>query len=181
MMTSTSLRQSRLTVAILLALTAKGATAIEIDYALTALGGSDYRYDYTLTNDGTLVAGVAVESFDIEFPTSLITGWTEIGSDPHDWDEFSFPTLGDDLFGADALTGGIADGDSASFSVSFGWSDVGTPGAQLFTIYDPFTFDVLESGLTRMASVPSPGALFLMGVGAIVLLLTRGASRRRPG
>ncbi len=181
MMTLNTQRRSRLAGAILLALAAKGAMAIEIDYTLSVLGGSDYRYDYMLTNDGTLGAGVAVESFDIDFPTSSITSWTEIGANPGDWDEFSLLTLGDHLFGADALTGGIANGDGESFSVWFSWNVGGMPGNQLFTIYDPSSFDILESGLTRAASAPLPATLLLMGVGTIGLLFAGGASPGRRG
>ena len=154
-----------------------GATVIASE--LTALGGDAYRAVYSVSNDGSLGAGSAVLLFDIGFdpvdflesslaivtPAGLGAGWDELvlGSAP------GVPAAYDAL----ALAGGVADGAMVSgFAVEFVWLGAGAPtGVQPFAIYDPESFELLESGLT----VPEPGALaLLLAAGALA------AARGRP-
>ena len=160
---------------------APGAEAIVIDATLVSLGGASYRWDYILTNDGSLGAGVAVASFDIGFPESTITGWAEIGADGAAWDEYTFQVFTDDHFGADATLGAeIGVGGSAAFSVSFDWSGALLPGSQAYNIYDPTTFDILESGSTTVAAVPSPSTAALLWL-PLMALLAPGLARKPGG
>ena len=159
---------------------APGAQALVLDATLVSLGGASYRWDYILSNDGSLGAGVAVASFDIAFLESEITGWTEIGADGAAWDEYTVPVLTDDLFAADATLGAeIGVGESAAFSVTFNWNGALLPGSQTYTVYAPSTFDVLETGSTTVATIPSPSTAALLGLPLLALLAPGFA--RKPG
>lgn len=165
-------------------LVAQTASAITIHYDLTALGGNDYRYEYTVTNDGSLGAGAALEWFAILFDPTLYdeTTLTIVTADPpaSDWDELILGSglLIDAAYDVFALAGGIADGGSvAGFAVEFTWLGTGAPGAQSFEIYDPVSFDVIQTGSTRttVSAVPEPGilALLFISVMAAVAVMRR--------
>lgn len=167
--------------ALILALCVQTASATLIEYELTSTGGNNYRYEYTVTNDGTLGAGVALEWFAILFDPALYdeTSLTIVTANPPvaDWDELILGSglLIDAAYDVFALGGGIADGDSvAGFAVEFTWLGVGMPSAQAFEIYDPVSFNVIETGSTR-ATVTSvsepgtPGLLFLAVIAAAML------------
>jgi hypothetical protein len=66
-------------------------------------------------------------------------------------------------------------------SVEFAWlGGASGPGAQPFEVYDPITLDRLDSGTTVSAlAIPAPGSLWLIGAGALSLLVI--AQRRRLG
>lgn len=158
------------------------ANAVSIQYTLTSLGGSSYRYDYTVANDGSLGAGVAIEGFAILFDPVLYdeTSLTIVTSDPpaSDWDELILGSglLIDAAYDAYALAGGIGAGDSVSgFAVEFAWLAAGTPGAQAFEIYDPDSFNVIQTGNTRTAfsAVPEPGTLVLLFLAATAAAMIR--------
>ena len=92
-----------------------------------------------------------------------------------EWDELVVqpdPILTDDGFYDALATGdGIAQGASfAGFTAQFDWLGTGEPGAQLFEIIDPDTFETIYSGQT----VPEPTALTLLMLGAALT-----ATRRR--
>ena len=163
-------------------LAAQSAGAITIDYDLVSLGSNSYRYEYRVTNDGSLGASVPVELFDILFDTSLYVdaSLAIVSTDPpaSNWDEQILGTglVIEPAYDAFALAGGIADGTSvAGFAVQFDWLGAGAPGSQPFEIYDPNTFDLVETGTTRSAAVPEPSVLSLMMVSAVAV----GLSRRR--
>lgn len=160
------------------------ASAIIVNYDLIALGGSSYRYEYTVTNDGSLGAGVPVESFALIFNSTLYdeTSLVIVTTDPpaSEWDEQIFGTglLVEPAYDALALAGGIADGSSVfGFAVQFDWLGAGTPGPQPFEVYDPNTFDLVETGVTRSAgtSIPEPNTLLLF----LLSVVAAGISRRR--
>lgn len=164
-----------------LLLLANPAKAIIIDYDLTSLGGDSYRYDYTVTNDGSLGAGVALEWFAILFDPALYdeSSLSIVTPDPpaSDWDELILGSglLVDAAYDVLALAGGVAPGDLVSgFAVEFTWIGAGTPGAQVFEIYDRQTLAVLETGLTAVPE-PSTLALLLLSLPAIAV----AAKRRR--
>lgn len=150
--------------------------AVSVTYDLIALGGNAFRYDYTISNDGSLGAGVAVELFDISFDASLYQESSLVISTSSplntEWDEnilASAPGI-PAIYDAFALNGGIAGGASATgFSVSFTWlGGPQGPGGQVFEIFDPVTFALLEAGTTNAASpVPVPGTMVLMVSGLL--------------
>jgi len=180
--TANSARRMLGVLALVLLAHTQTAGAIAIHYDLTALGGDDYRYEYTVSNDGTLGAGVALEWFAILFDPALYdeTSLTIVTANPPaaDWDELILGSglLIDAAYDVFALGGGIVDGDSvAGFAVEFTWLGAGMPSAQGFEIYDPVSFNVVETGSTRatVTSVPEPGTL------ALLLLATLAAAMLR--
>ena len=161
------------------------AHAIAIQYDLTALGGNGYRYDYMITNDGSLGAGIPVELFDIYFDPALYleSSLNIVTPGPLmlSWDEtiLSSGVLVPAAYDAYALNGGIADGSFATgFAVAFEWLGLGLPGEQVFDIFNPTTFALLETGTTRALAIPLPGTLPLLGVGIVAMLWAR---RRTQG
>lgn len=169
--------------ALLLALSIQTVNAALIEYELTSTGGNNYRYEYTLTNDGSLGAGVALEGFTILFDPLLYdeSSLTIVTADPpaSDWDELILGSglLVDAAYDAFALAGGIADGDSvAGFAVEFTWLGAGIPSTQGFEIYNPVTFDIIETGSTRRTAstaIPEPGTLALLFLATIAVAITR--------
>jgi hypothetical protein len=83
------------------------------------------------------------------------------------------------LFDALALGGGIDPGELLEgFAVQFTYHGAGLPAAQLFEIFDPKTFDVLDSGFTverptESVPIPEPWMLLLFATGLGGLLLAR--------
>lgn len=158
------------------------AHAITVQYQLTSLGADQYRYDYAIVNDGSLGSGVAVELLDIYFDPALYDeaslAITTSAPLSNDWDEniFGSAPLVPAAYDLYALAGGVADGETlGGFSVAFTWIGGGVgPVAQGFDIYDPSTFDLLESGNTTV--VPVPGAAWLMMSGLLGMI---GVARRR--
>lgn len=169
-------------------LVAQTANAIAINYNLIALGGDDYRYEYTVTNDGSLGAGIALEWFAILFDPVLYdeSSLTIVTADPpaSDWDELILGSglLIDAAYDVFALAGGIADGGNVTgFAVEFTWLGTGAPGAQPFEIYDPFSFDVIETGSTHttVSAVPEPGTLTLLFISVMAAVAVM--RRKRQG
>lgn len=169
-------------------LVAQTANAIAINYNLIALGGDDYRYEYTVTNDGSLGAGIALEWFAILFDPVLYdeSSLTIVTADPpaSDWDELILGSglLIDAAYDVFALAGGIADGGNVTgFAVEFTWLGTGAPGAQPFEIYDPVSFDVIETGSTHttVSAVPEPGTLTLLFISVMAAVAVM--RRKRQG
>lgn len=163
-----------------MSLTLSVAHATVIDYTSTALGGNRWRFDYTIHND-TLAA--PLDEFTVFFNENLFANLADAAG-PSGWDllliqpDTAIPAAG--YFDGLALAGGIGAGAAlGGFSVTFDYLGAGAPGAQLFSIVDPATFDELDSGVTQGPnSVPLPGSLPLMlaGMGAMAYW-----QRRRHG
>lgn len=153
---------------------------ISVNYDLVPMGGNVYRYVYSITNNGTLGSNVSVQLFDILFDTSLYREPSlqivTPGSLSALWSQLLLTSLPGvpATYDALALQGGIPPGSTVKgFSVQFLWLGSGTPGSQPFQIFDPTTFQLLQTGQTVGSSPSTPlGApalstfsLVLIGVG----------------
>lgn len=168
------------------------SSAITIEYALTHLGGNSYEYLYSISNDGSLGASTPLQIFDIAFDPALYEESSLAILSPTDtsdnWLEELFASAVGvpAFFNALALTGGIPVGDTVSgFTVSFDWlGGAAGPGAQIFEVYDPQTFDLLVTGTTRNANdptaVPEPATLLLVGAGLAGIIVLRKRSSKEP-
>ena len=161
--------------ALLLAASGVQAAPAQVSYEAADLGGGQWEYIYAVSNF-TLPA--PIEEFTIWFELGRFAQLAVMSEGPvtAQWDELVVqpdPILTDDGFYDALATGaGIAPGASfAGFTVRFDWLDEGEPGAQLFEIIDPDTFETIYSGQT----VPEPTALSLLVLG---LALT-GTRRKR--
>jgi len=165
---------------LLLSTQAFAAGTTTIQYSLVPLGGNVYRYIYSITNNGSVEDGAPIQLFDTLFdtslyqesslqivtPSSLHSQWSEVllsGVPP------AIPAAYDAL----ALQGGIAAGTTVTgFSVQFTWLGPGVPGVQPFQIYDPTSFQLVQSGQTSSSSLSVPAAstlsLILLGVGLVL-------------
>ena len=152
------LRSSRFAAGVLLVLATQAFadTPISIQYTLVPLGGNVGQYVYSIQNNGTLPGAAAVKLFDIFFdsslyqksslqivtPSSLQSQWSEVLLTV-------IPPVIPAEYDAYALQGGIPVGNTVTgFSVKFTWLGPGVPGAQVFQISDPSTFQVLQTGQT---------------------------------
>ena len=145
------------------------AHCVSISYEINPLGGSSYEALYTVIND---TPSINVEEFTVYFQEGLYENLA-VTTTPVDWDPLAVqpdPAIPDDgFYDALALNMGISFGDQlGGFGVSFDWLGSGDPGSQFFEIINPFTFDILTSGTTELASatpVPEPASILLMGSG----------------
>ena len=168
--------------AILFAVIAPPASAIDILYDVAPIGGDVYRVEYTVMNDGSIGAPVA---------------WFQVDFDPALYDEFSLmidsapaiPAAGWDevllasgigvpaAYDAFSDTTSIAIGQSlGGFAVEFTWLGGGAgPGVQPFGVLDQGSFEFVEMGTT--VPVPSPGTGTLVGAGLLFMALGRQRAR----
>ncbi len=145
--------------------------ATTLTYDVTNISGNTWEYTYTVSND---MLGVDIKEFTVFFDANLYENLVAT-STPTDWDPLVIQpdtVLPDDgFYDALALVAGIAPGNSSGgFGVRFDYLGAGTPGAQVFDVVDPFTFEVLDSGLTQASVVPAPAAIWLFGSGLLGLV-----------
>ena len=138
------------------------AASVTVDYELNALAApSQYEYRYTITN---VSSASPISWFSIDFDialydeSSLLIASVGLG----DWSEqmlASVPLLGVpaqyDAYKTIGSALGIGDSETG-FTVQFTWLGAGTPGSQAFTIYDPATLNVLDTGVTTSVGAPPP-------------------------
>lgn len=156
---------------------AAGASSgpITIHYDLVHVSGNIYKYIYTITNNAPGGYGAPVRLFDILFDTSLYAENTLQIVTPSglhsQWSEVVLASLPGSpaLYDSLALQGGIPAGTSVSgFSVQFTYLGTGTPGVQPFQIFDPGTFQLLQTGQTAGDSTvgaPASSTLSLIAMG----------------
>lgn len=168
--------------AVLSACFAPFAGAVEIRYALRPLHDDVFRYDYQIRNDGSVGAGAAIGALDILFDPALFDEASlTIASVPasSDWSAMfldSAPGV-PAAFDLSASGTGLEPGATlAGFAVEFRWLGAGSPAAQGYEVYDPVSFDLLQTGTTAPTSVPEPLAATLLLVGCVALAR---AHRRR--
>jgi len=145
-----------------------------------ALAGNSWEVSYTVTNDSL---DTPLEDFVVLFDpgryTNLVTTLT-----PVDWDALADqpdPLFSDDgRYDALALDTGIAPGASQDgFSVRFDFSGTGQPPAQAYQLVDPFTFTLLEQGVTSPSVVPLPSSLWLFASGLACLVGVKLIDKRQ--
>lgn len=158
--------------------TSAGATVVV--YEVDNVGGSTFEYRYVVENDGT----EDVEEISIYFDVGLFEN-LRMASAPVGWDPLVLqpdPLLMDDgIYDALALVPGIPPGGVlGGFSVWADFLGTGVPGSQRFEILDPVSFDVLDSGFTRLAAVdvPEPASLWTASFGLLAMMFAVGRRER---
>lgn len=144
--------------------------AATVAFTVNNISGNTWEYQYTVTND---TLGSSLEELTIYFDATLFENLS-LPSAPVDWDPIVIqPDLfipDDGFYDALALVSGIAAGDTlGGFSLLVDYLGAGVPGAQFFEVVDPFTFTVLESGMTSPVPLPPAALLFLSGLGLLGL------------
>jgi hypothetical protein len=152
---------------------------VSIQYTVLPVGGNVYRYVYSITNSG---GSPAVRLFDILFDTSLYqeSSLQIVTAAPlnSQWTQqilHSVPPAIPSAYDSFTIGGGIPAGTTVTgFSVQFVWLGTGGPAAQPFQIFDPTTFDLLQTGTTTYGvfSVPASSTLSL----ALLALALAGAT-----
>ncbi len=160
-------------------MTALPSQATTVRYDLSLVVGNTWQYDFSVANDSL---ATAIDEFTIYFDRALFSN-LQLVSAPADWDPLAIqPDLGlpqDGYFDWLAMSSGIAPGRSAgSFQVRVDFGGNSTPGASLFEVVDPTTFDTLDRGFTTptVTAVPEPSSMVLLTSGLLLAML-RGRSR----
>jgi hypothetical protein len=150
------------------------AQAGTIDYVATDLAdvtpGQDlWRYDYTVNG----VSFLQGQFFDIYFAPALYATLTAGPAPNTDWDVIilqqptpgNLPPFDTGIFDSFALTNGPSV--SGVFSVDFVYLGAGTPGSQMFEIFDAAS-NSIQTGFTSVpgGAVPEPGTAALLLLGA---------------
>lgn len=162
------------------ALTAAGtATAAFVHADLTRVGGNTWDASFTVGAD----PGQTVEAFSIYFD------WTQVSNllvwaSPTDWDSLVVQAdaalASDGYLDALALATGIVEPKAlGGFVARFDWADAAGPTLLSYTINDPVTFKVLESGRVINTSAPPNAAPEPASLLLSVLALALGRSVRR--
>lgn len=176
----------KLTVALLFAVClAQTAGAAVIDYTLDYIDNNRWQYNYTISNDTQYV----IDMFDVYFDLDRYAA-LDITAYPNDWEAYLLVPSTQGAINTLALTAGtfldpILPGNSLDgFSVAFDWFGGGTPGDQLFFLYDTSISwsDWQLTGNTYggdMPPVPEPQTFMLLGTGIIGLAAYCRRNRKR--
>jgi hypothetical protein len=151
--------------------------ATTIEYVATDLvdltpGEDLWRYDYTVSGRAFLSS----EFFDIYFVPSVYGTLALEPTANTDWDvrilqqpnPVNLPPFDTGIFDAFASIDNASVADA--FSVNFVYLGTGTPGAQMFDIFDA-NANLLESGITARPGgvIPEPSTIMLSVLGLAVL------------
>ena len=162
--------------------TASLAASARIDYELFALAAPGrYEYHYTLTN---VSSAAPLSWFSVDFDTTLyqestlhinssgLSEWSEqilasVLTSPAQYDAYKTSGAGLNIGGS-----------QIGFTVEFTWLGGGVPGSQSFTLYDPATLNIIDSGLTTALNAQPPGVPEPTSAVLALLALSSMAARR---
>jgi len=136
-----------------------------------------WRYEYSVS-ERDFAAG---EGFSIRFAVGAATDLVPVsGAVDVDWDVLVLqpePLLASDgRYDAQAQVGSPTL--LSVFAVDFHWLAAGTPGTQLFEVYDA-SFALLEAGQTAPIPEPATALLLAVGLGALARRRDRMAASSR--
>lgn len=162
---------------------ASPASAAIISADLSRVSGATWDASFTVDAD----PGQTVDAFSIYFDWTQVSNLVVWGS-PTDWDSLAIQAdaaLGaDGLFDALALATGIVSPKAlGGFIARFDWADPAGPPAFRFTVNDPVTFALVESGAVSIgmnSPVPEPAMWTLATSALFALALSRLAGGMRP-
>lgn len=151
------------------------ADSVSVEYTVSNLGSGLWQYNYTLQGSFLANWGVAVY-----FPTPSYGGpITDLGTGGSDWTTFAFqPDLSIPAPGEFDMVA-LMDNPSLTpiFGVTFLWNQPGTPGGQVFDLFDFSNGGaaLIGSGTTSVATVPEPSSLllFVAGLSCLAARLAR--------
>ena len=161
------------------------ANATSITYNLSSLGGNQWQYNYLINNNtlGSSIMDFLIYFPSVQSPDSL--NYTLLGGTaPGGWSLSTFQPSAVNLGGFAEFSGGsIPVGNTLSgLTVAFSYTGSGLLGSQYFEVYDPNTFDLLDSGPSTprdLPGVPDGGATFTCALLAGLSLF--GMGHLRPG
>ncbi|MDN5935585.1 MAG: PEP-CTERM sorting domain-containing protein [Nitrosospira sp.] len=158
-----------------------GAAVLTVTYTAADLPdsvpGAD-RWQFTYHAAGSLNP---FEGFDVLFDPSDFAVLS-VDATPPGW--LTYTLEPDLLFVADGVFSATIDGFGmlpADFVVSFDWLAAGTPGSQLYEVFDD-SFNVIAEQTTVPDSVnpiPEPGSLMLIGSGLAAVAMIRRRYQRK--
>ncbi len=162
---------------------ASASQAVDLSYSLSSSGGSTYVADFTVINNSS---GAPIEELIIYFAPGEYQN-ISVTKSPADWDPLAIEPDAGGAALANWLVFGSGIGAGAmrgEFSVQFDYllADGSMPGSWSFEIIDPYTFDILESGMAVQAiSVPAAAWPFIGGLACLLTLFRRYPASRWAG
>lgn len=162
------------------------AGAASITAELSRVGGNTWDASFSVSAD----PGQTVDAFSIYFDWAQVSNLM-VWATSIDWDSLAIQAdaslASDGYYDALALANGIAYPKAlGGFIARFDWADPVGPSAFRFTINDPVSFDVLETGFVDFGTgggggtVPEPGTgVLLLAAMASLMFKPRVSSRLR--
>lgn len=174
------------------------AAGTSVQYQVRSLGQNKYEMTYTVSNV-SLASGVNVLSLDFDPSVVDETTIAVVAPTSTDWTTqvlYSVPGL-PAQFDATKSGSGLGTTDpEAKLTVQFNWTGTGQPAAQNFTVWNPTTYALVETGTSTELVVPAPPApapvhssgggaasiwWTLALLGAVFALARPADARRKPG